>query len=321
MISTSVVFACVLASAALAAPTAPHSASPTSAHHHAEMPAWDAGAAHDFQIHSSCNSTETIQLRKGLADAVTLAEHAKDHVLRYGNGSEHYRKYFGEASSGEVIGWYEKIVNGDKAHALFRCDDPDGNCVQPEWGGHWRGENGTNETVICPLSYETRRPLEQLCAMGYTVAEGATNTYFGSDLLHRLYHIPSFGEGHVEHFADDYAEVLALARDNSSYSTHDSDVLQYFALDVYAYDIAIPSTGCPGVLPTATASESSAAETSSSSSMSTTGTPTSMAHAESAVAGQDSISSDDTATVMPTVAVMSETTSASSVSLSYRSLH
>ncbi|KAL8975936.1 MAG: hypothetical protein Q9205_007964 [Flavoplaca limonia] len=216
--------------------------------HDAAAAAWDEGATHDFVIHESCNSTEMIQLRKGLADAVILADHAKHHILRYGNSSDHYRKYFGDAPSGEAIGHYERVINGDKGNALFRCDNPDGNCEQPEWGGHWRGENATNETVICPLSYSTRRPLEQLCAMGYTVAESESNTYFGSDLLHRLYHMPAFGENYVDHFAETYAEALELAQTNSSYATHDSDTLQYFALDVYAYDIAVPGVGCPGTV-------------------------------------------------------------------------
>ncbi|KAL8766836.1 MAG: hypothetical protein Q9209_006494 [Squamulea sp. 1 TL-2023] len=214
--------------------------------HAHDTTAWDDGATKDFLIHESCNSTEIIQLRKGLADAVTLADHAKQHILRFGNSSEHYRKYFGDSPSGEAIGYYEKVINGDKGNALFRCDNPDGNCNQPKWGGHWRGENATNETVICPLSYETRQPLERLCAMGYTVAESESNTYFGSALLHCLYHMPAFGEDHVEHFAEDYAGALGLAKTNSSYTTHDSDTLQYFALDVYAYDIVVPGVGCPG---------------------------------------------------------------------------
>ncbi|KAL8747911.1 MAG: hypothetical protein Q9184_007537 [Pyrenodesmia sp. 2 TL-2023] len=87
--------------------------------------------------------------------------------------------------------------------------------------------------------------------MGYTVAEGETNTYFGSDLLHRLYHIPAFGENYVEHFAEDYAEVLELAKTNETYATHDSDTLQYFALDVYAFDIVVPGIGCPRTVPEA----------------------------------------------------------------------
>lgn len=81
---------------------------------------------------------------------------------------------------------------------------------------------------------------------GYNVAEYSLNFYFASDLLHRLYHIPSFGEGWVEHYAETYEETLELARSNASYAVHDSDSLQYFALEVYAYEVAIPGVGCPG---------------------------------------------------------------------------
>ncbi|KAL8657446.1 MAG: hypothetical protein Q9226_001896, partial [Calogaya cf. arnoldii] len=250
---------------ALPAPVQPRADSDGHDHAHETAP-WDEGATTDFRIHESCNSTEVTQLRKGLADAITLADHAKQHILRYGNSSEHYRKYFGDAPSAEAIGNYERVISGDKGNALFRCDNPDGNCDQPEWGGHWRGENATNETVICELSYSTRRPLEQLCAMGFTVAGNEANTYFGSDLLHRLYHMPVFGENHVEHFAEGYAGALELAETNSSYATHDSDVLQYFALDVYAYDIAVPVVGCAG---TATEEAESMMETPTSSAITT----------------------------------------------------
>lgn len=114
------------------------------------------------------------------------------------------------------------------------------------WGGHWRGANATGETVICPLSYETRKPLAQMCALGYTVAGSKSNFYFASDLLHRLWHMPTFAQGVIEHFAEDYAGVLALATTEPEKSTMDTDALQYFALDVYAYDLALPGQGCTG---------------------------------------------------------------------------
>ncbi|KAI4229090.1 MAG: hypothetical protein L6R36_001152 [Xanthoria steineri] len=277
----SVPIAAVFAAGAFALPARVQPRADSDGHSHDTAP-WDEGATKDFLIHDSCNATEVTQLRKGLADAVTLADHAKQHILRFGNSSEHYRKYFGDAPSAEAIGNFERIVSGDRANALFRCDNPDGNCNQPEWGGHWRGSNATNETVICPLSYSTRRPLEQLCALGYTVAGSETNTYFGSDLLHRLYHMPAFGEDHVEHFAEGYAGALELAETNSSYATHDSDILQYFALDVYAYDIAVPGIGCAGTVdetassmetPTSSASTTSTSAQSPSSSVTEPPTP------------------------------------------------
>ena len=91
------------------------------------------------------------------------------------------------------------------------------------------------------------------------MAEGETNAYFASDLMHRLYHMPAFGDGLVEHFTEGYTEVLALGADNATFAIRDSDVLQYFALDVYAFDIILPGVGCPGGNTTevAAASESS----------------------------------------------------------------
>jgi hypothetical protein len=92
--------------------------------------AWDAGAVTSFPIHSSCNATQRAQIAAGLNETILLAEHAKEHVLRWGNTSELYQKYFGELAPFEVIGSLDIIVRGDKGAVLFRCDNPDGNCGQ-----------------------------------------------------------------------------------------------------------------------------------------------------------------------------------------------
>ncbi|KAJ5475709.1 Major allergen Asp f 2 [Penicillium diatomitis] len=213
---------------------------------HTPATPWNAGGLNEFPIHSSCNVTQRRQIELGLAEAVILAAHARDHILRWSNESEIYRKYFGDSPSMEAIGAYEVVVSGDKNGILFRCDNPDGNCDIDGWAGHWRGENGTEQTVICDLSYQTRRSLATMCAMGYTVSESETNTFWASDLLHRLYHLPSIGQEWVNHHADDYGEVLNLARQLPMLSTHDSETLQYFALEVYAHDISVPGIGCSG---------------------------------------------------------------------------
>ncbi len=114
------------------------------------------------------------------------------------------------------------------------------------WAGHWRGDNATSETVICPLSFYIRRPLSAVCGIGYTVAGSPLNTYWATDLLHRLYHVPAISEGIVEHYAESYADALRQAREEPEKSARDSDVLQYFAIDVWAYDIAAPGVGCTG---------------------------------------------------------------------------
>lgn len=248
-----------------------------------------------FPIHRSCNGTERAQLEKALGDTIKIAQQAAKHIYAHGNSSDLYTKYFGSAPTAEVIGWYEKVVYGNRDGILFRCDDIDGNCHQDGislpslpllkgfiltqqekkgWGGHWRGENATLETVICPLSYSTRQPLEALCGGGYTVANGALNHYFAADLLHRLYHVTSIGEGAAEHYADTYTECLELAQANASEAVRNSHTLQYFALDVYAVDVALPGEGCTGK-PDEEAEHSHAAPAATSSSLSSVASATS----------------------------------------------
>lgn len=99
-----------------------------------------------------------------------------------------------------------------------------------------------------------------MCSLGYNVRESKTNTFWASDFLHRLYHMPAVGYGYIEHFADDYDEVVALAASEETTSTRDSDTLQYFALEAYAFDIAVPGVGCPGPEEASTPSSSAAPE-------------------------------------------------------------
>lgn len=116
----------------------------------------------------------------------------------------------------------------------------------PGWAGHWRGENATDETVICDVSYTKRRYLSSVCGEGYTVANSPLNTFWATDLLHRVLHVPSISEEVVDHFTGDYEGLLEQAKEEPEKSAIDSDALQYFAIDVYAYDIAAPGKGCTG---------------------------------------------------------------------------
>jgi hypothetical protein len=83
-----------------------------------------------FPVHQSCNGTERNQLEKALGDTIKISQQALKHIYTHGNESEMYSKYFGVAPTAEVIGWYEKILYGDREGVLFRCDDIDGNCHQ-----------------------------------------------------------------------------------------------------------------------------------------------------------------------------------------------
>ncbi|EPE08545.1 major allergen asp f 2-like protein [Ophiostoma piceae UAMH 11346] len=210
---------------------------------------WSVGWTQAYPIHPSCNATLRAQLAEGLDETVQLAKHARDHLLRWGSKSDLVQKYFGNASSATPIGWYERVVSADKTGMTFRCDDPDQNCAtQDGWAGHWRGENATSETVICPLSFAIRRSLSSVCGLGYNVAGSKLNTFWATDLLHRVLHVPAISESIVGHFAEDYADVISLAKSDPSKSVFDSDVLQYFAIEAWAYDIAAPGVGCPGEL-------------------------------------------------------------------------
>jgi hypothetical protein len=105
-----------------------------------------------------------------------------------------------------------------------------------------------------------------MCGFGWDVANGKSNFYWASDLLHRLLHIPKVGEGIVEHYAEDYAEVIELAHTQSDLSVRDSDALQFFALEAYAFDVALPNEGCAGRL--SATSSGAASETSAAASLS-----------------------------------------------------
>ena len=90
---------------------------------------WSKGAVNQYEIHQSCNATETALLRQALTETEILAAHARDHIQRFGNSSSYFTKYFGRASTAEPAGWYDRLVNADKSGVIFRCDDPDQNCA------------------------------------------------------------------------------------------------------------------------------------------------------------------------------------------------
>ncbi|TEY31803.1 hypothetical protein BOTCAL_0776g00020 [Botryotinia calthae] len=241
---------------------------------HAPEYDWQSSYVSRFTIHSSCNATERHELSEGLRQAVEMAEHVKSHILVHGSKSEIFQKYFGKGPTATPMGWFDKIASGNRAGIVFRCDDPDRNCeTQDAWAGHWRGENATAETVICPLSYQTRLPLTALCARGFDIATGRPANFWAPDLMHRLYHVPLIGEEIVDHHADGYLGVQELAAgSNYTLSGHNSSTLTYFATEAYAYDIAVPGEGCLGKAsaekeedshgtPTATVSVASASPT------------------------------------------------------------
>ncbi|KAJ9091600.1 hypothetical protein QFC20_007601 [Naganishia adeliensis] len=200
----------------------------------------------EVTIHSSCNTTQRRQLSKALSDTWELVSMAKEYTYTNGANDSLYELYFGDGPITNVIGAFDAILKSNKDGVLLRCDDPDKNCQQPGWRGHWRGENGTSETVICDASYDDRKSNEQFCAFGYTVAGSSPSYYFSTDLLHRLYHVPQITDGKVEHYADSYEECLELAKNNATFATLNTHSLQYFANHVYAVEVAQGGDACVG---------------------------------------------------------------------------
>lgn len=92
------------------------------------------GSVTTFPIHSSCNSTLHRQLSRALEETVELAEHARDHILRWGQSSPFVQKYFGNGTTATALGWYSRVAHGDRGNMTFRCDDPDRNCATQEGG-------------------------------------------------------------------------------------------------------------------------------------------------------------------------------------------
>lgn len=92
--------------------------------------------------------------------------------------------------------------------------------------------------------------------------------------------MPDISEEAVEHYAEDYSDALRQAKENPDLSQVDSDVLQYFAIDVWAYDIAAPGVGCTGEQPESEASETPSSTTSSTPSATSTAATVSSSRTE-----------------------------------------
>ena len=81
-----------------------------------------------YPIHESCNATQHNSLEFALGELVQLAQHARDHILRFGHKSDLVTKYFGNGTTSVPIGWFDRVVAADKSPMVFRCDDPDNVC-------------------------------------------------------------------------------------------------------------------------------------------------------------------------------------------------
>jgi hypothetical protein len=107
------------------------------------------GAVTEYPIHSSCNSTLRRQLERALDETVELAEHARDHILRWGNDSPFFQKYFGTNSSTAMpLGWFSRVAAADRRNMTFRCDDPDKNCATQDGVSPSKSRKLSNEVPL-----------------------------------------------------------------------------------------------------------------------------------------------------------------------------
>ncbi|GAA5915223.1 Zps1p [Sporobolomyces salmoneus] len=200
------------------------------------------------QIHESCDAGQAHFIQSGLDDMNLLAKHAFDRILKYGESDELYRKYFGNASSAAAAGFYAQLLYGNKPGVLFRCDNPDGNCnevtEEGPWAGHHRGKNATEQTVICPPTYNRRMQLATLCWDGVEIGSIPPARWLATDFMHRLMHVPSIVYGHISHAADSLGGVFELASSNDSATVTNQNTFQFYALDAYAYDVVWPGKSC-----------------------------------------------------------------------------
>jgi hypothetical protein len=128
--------------------------------------------------------------------------------------------------------------------------------------------------------------------------------------MHRLYHTTKIGEGAAEHFADSYAECLELAEDEPADAVRNTHSLQYFALDVYAMEVALPGEGCTGV-PAAAAADSHGAAPAVSSAASSA--------SSSAIYASSAVSSAKSPAAASTTAVQAASQVSSAATVSPRS--
>ncbi|ORX36143.1 putative peptidase family-domain-containing protein [Kockovaella imperatae] len=201
----------------------------------------------EVTIHESCNATQRHMLSQALTDTWSVASVAREYVITNGPSDPVFEHYFGNATEAyaTVVGIWDSFLNGNKQGVLLRCDNPDDNCQNEGWAGHWRGENGSTETVICDLSYRTRLFNPAFCMNGFNlITAEKISIYWSIDLIHRLFHVPSVTNGLVEHYASDYTSVRELAQHNSSFAAVDSDALQYFAAHVWAIEVAGGGSAC-----------------------------------------------------------------------------
>lgn len=77
----------------------------------------------------------------------------------------------------------------------------------------------------------------------YNVASYKTNVFSASDLVHRFFYVPKVSKLVIDHFTNSFKKCLKFVKTNSTFVVRNT---KFFALEAYAYDVAVPELGCPG---------------------------------------------------------------------------
>ena len=95
------------------------------------------------------------------------------------------------------------------------------------------------------------------------------SAFMATDFIHRLFHIPTVSDGLVDHHADTYEECLELAKTHPEEAVRNTHSLQWFAVEVFSYELVVPGVGCTGdqesVMASATSTKSAAITSASAS--------------------------------------------------------
>ncbi|GAA6032235.1 hypothetical protein JCM8097_007137 [Rhodosporidiobolus ruineniae] len=209
---------------------------------------WSAGAHKGYSVSSTCTFDERRAIGDGLDEALELAAQARDHLRRYGNDTI-FNAWFGsETDPNLLLGLYDRLVDGDKTGITFRCDDVDDEC-NGKYGiipGYFRA-TAKDETVVCPTYYLAKPRLEETCVNRWTLANNGSELTQGAWFMHRLLHLPTGSGGRLSDVVDTVGAALELAQGvNHTQAAYSIHTVQYYALDVYAYDILAPGVGCRG---------------------------------------------------------------------------
>lgn len=203
---------------------------------------WDFDFEGNYFVNGTCSSDNGRLVVSALAQAVNVAEHARKHLLRYRNSSDAFKRYFGTSPAACPLGVYDLISNGDNSDISFTCEDLDNKCNSTSSGFYFHNET---ETVICPAALGDRISNYNICSSGFTIAQySAARTWAGQFLI-QILDTPTIGAG-LEERANSYREATNLAKVDPEKATKNKMSLIYFALDVWAFDIANPGIGCTG---------------------------------------------------------------------------